>query len=103
MGGNGLGLLAIPALSPLITRPQMFLSGAIIPVNNSTGALGFISHCMPITYCLDLVRAVVYAGTPEYVSIVMFNPIVNFLAIIGLTLVCLIVGTMLFAGSERNR
>jgi ABC-2 type transport system permease protein len=94
---------AVNIATPLITMPQMFLSGAIIPVSNSTGALGFISHCMPMTYCLDLVRAVVYAGTPEYDSIVMFNPLVNCLAIVGLTLGCLIVGTMFFARSERNR
>jgi len=87
----------------LITMPQMFLSGAIIPINDTNGVLLVLNRLMPMTYCLDLARAVVYAGTPEYDKIVMFNPAVNFAAIAALTLVGLIVGTMLFAWSERNR
>ena len=87
----------------LITMPQMFLSGAIIPISNTSGALLVLSRLMPMTYCLDLARAVVYAGTPEYSSVVMFNPVVNFSAIISLTIVCLIIGTFFFARSEKNR
>jgi ABC-2 type transport system permease protein len=87
----------------LIVMPQMFLSGAIIPINNSSGILMFLSRCMPMTYCLDLARAVVYAGTPEYESVVIFNPAVNFAAIAALTVVCLIIGTLFFARSEKNR
>ena len=87
----------------LIVMPQMFLSGAIIPINNSSGMLMILSRCMPMTYCLDLTRAVVYAGTPEYESIVMFNPAVNFAAIAALTVVCLVIGTFFFARSEKNR
>ncbi len=56
-----------------------------------------------MTYCLDLVRAVVYAGTPEYASVVLFNPVVNFIAIVVLTVICLIIGTFLFARSEKSR
>ena len=87
----------------LITMPQMFLSGAIIPINNSSGALLVLSRLMPMTYCLDLTRAVVYAGTPEYGNVVMFNPAVNFAAITLLTSVCLVIGTLFFARSEKNR
>ncbi|MFP3154549.1 ABC transporter permease [Lachnospiraceae bacterium ZAX-1] len=87
----------------LITMPQMFLSGALIPINNSHGVLLVLNRMMPMTYCLDLVRAVVYAGTPEYDSVVLFNPALNCIAIVGLTVVCLVVGTFLFARSEKNR
>ena len=87
----------------LITMPQMFLSGAIIPINNSSGALLVLNRLMPMTYCLDLARAVVYAGTPAYSSVVMFNPVVNFAAISVLTVVCLIIGTFFFARTEKNR
>ncbi len=87
----------------LITMPQMFLSGAIIPINNASGVLLVLSRVMPMTYCLDLVRAVVYAGTPEYASVVLFNPAVTLIAIIAITVVCLIVGTFFFARSEKNR
>ena len=87
----------------LIVMPQMFLSGAIIPITNSSGALLVLNRIMPMTYCLDLVRAVVYRGSAEYDSIVMFNPAVNFAAITALTVVCLVVGTYFFARSEKNR
>jgi len=87
----------------LITLPQMFLSGAIIPINNTSGVLFIVSRCLPMTYCLDLTRAVLYAGTVEYNNVVMFNPLLNFAAIVGLTIVCLVIGTFFFARSERNR
>lgn len=86
-----------------ITLPQMFLSGVLIPIGSSSGILLVLSRMMPMTYCIDLVRAVVYAGTPEFDSIVLFNPVVNFIAIITITLACLILGTFLFARSEKNR
>jgi ABC-2 type transport system permease protein len=86
-----------------ITLPQMFLSGAIIPINHSSGVLFVVSRMLPMTYCLDLTRAVVYAGTPEYDNIVMFNPFINCAAIIALTILCLVIGTFCFARSEKNR
>lgn len=87
----------------LITMPQMFLSGVIIPIAHSTGILFLLSRMLPMTYCVDLGRAVVYAGSPEYDSVVLFNPVVSLLAIAGLTAVCLVVGTVLYARSEKNR
>jgi len=87
----------------LITLPQMFLSGAIIPINHSSGALFVISRMLPMTYCLDLARAVVYSGSPEYDSVVMFNPFINCVVIVTLTVLFLIIGTFFFARSEKNR
>ncbi|MDR1135228.1 MAG: ABC transporter permease [Clostridiales Family XIII bacterium] len=87
----------------LFAMPQMFLSGAIIPINHSDGVLMVLSRFMPMTYCLDLARAVVNTGSPEYDSIVMFNPMINLAAIAILTIVCLIAGTYFFARSEKNR
>jgi ABC-2 type transport system permease protein len=87
----------------LMTFPQMFLSGAIIPIGQSSGILLILSRLMPMTYCLDLARAVVYAGTPEYSHVVMFNPIVNCTAIVLLTVGCLVTGTFFFARVEKNR
>jgi ABC-2 type transport system permease protein len=40
----------------LITMPQMFLSGAIIPINESNLILLALSRIMPMTCCVDLVR-----------------------------------------------
>lgn len=87
----------------MITMPQMFLCGAIIPISNSQGILYVISRMMPMTYCLDLVRSVVYAGTSQYKSVVINNPAVDLLVIVALTVVCLIIGTFFFARSEKNR
>ena len=87
----------------LITMPQMFLSGAIIPVSNSHGILYILSRMMPMTYCLDLVRSVVYAGTAQYNKVVLFNPAIDLIVIISLTVVCLVIGTFFFARSEKNR
>jgi ABC-2 type transport system permease protein len=87
----------------MITMPQMFLSGVIIPIGNSTGVLFVLSRILPMTYCVDLGRAVVYAGSPDFNSVVLFNPMVSLLAIIALTVICLVLGTFLYARSEKNR
>jgi ABC-2 type transport system permease protein len=87
----------------LITVPQMFLSGVIIPIGHSTGVLYVLSRILPMTYCVDLGRSVAYAGSPEYDAVVLFNPAVSLLAIGGLTALCLVVGTVLCARSEKNR
>jgi ABC-2 type transport system permease protein len=87
----------------IISMSQMFLSGAIIPIQNSHGVLMVLSRILPMTYCLDITRAAVYAGTPEYESVVMFNPAVTLAAIIMLTAVCLVIGTFFYVCSEKNR
>ncbi|MDR0571051.1 MAG: ABC transporter permease [Clostridiales Family XIII bacterium] len=87
----------------LIIMPQMFLSGAIIPIGNSSGLLWVISRMLPMTYCLDLTRAVVYAGTPEYGAVTLFNPLVSITGTICITVVCLTVGTFFYARSEKDR
>jgi ABC-2 type transport system permease protein len=87
----------------LIVMPQMFLSGAIIPINNNSGVLLVLSRILPMTYCLDLMRAVVYAGAPDYANVVLFNPAISAVGIVVLTVFCLIFGTFFFAKSETNR
>ena len=87
----------------LVAMPQMFLSGAIIPITHSSGVLFVLSRMMPMTYCLDLVRAVVYAGTPAYAKVVLFNPAVNCAVIVALTAIFLVLGTWAFSRSEKNR
>jgi ABC-2 type transport system permease protein len=87
----------------LIVMPQMFLSGALIPINNNSGVLLVLSRILPMTYCLDLMRAVVYAGTPDYVKVVLFNPAICVIGIVALSLLFLGFGTFFFAKSETNR
>jgi ABC-2 type transport system permease protein len=87
----------------LITMPQMFLSGVIIPISQSSGLLGVLSRLMPMTYCVDLGRAVVYAGRADYDAVVLFDPVINLACIAAITVVCLFFGTWLYARSEKNR
>lgn len=89
--------------SMLIVMPQMFLSGAIIPIFHSTGILGFLAHLMPMTYAIDLARAVFYEGTPVYNQVVLYNPWLDLLVMAGFFLVFSIIGTIMFTRSERNR
>ena len=87
----------------LTTMPQMFLSGAIIPINNSSGILFYLSRLLPMTYCLDLLRAVIYAETSIYEKVVLFSPLLSLCIIMIITIIGLICGTYLFAKSEKNR
>jgi ABC-2 type transport system permease protein len=89
--------------TPLLLFPQMFLSGAIIPVAHSTGLLGILARLMPMTYVVDLVRAVFYAGQPAYHTAVLFSPTLD-AAVVGVFFVAFsTVGTALFVRSEQNR
>jgi ABC-2 type transport system permease protein len=87
----------------LLVMSQMFLCGAIIPINHSGGILWFISRVLPMTYSLDLTRAVVYAGTSEFGNVVLFKPALSVVVTIAITVVCLVVGTFFYARSEKNR
>lgn len=87
----------------MIIFPQMFLSGALIPIRNSTGVLGVLAHLMPLTYLVDLLRGVLYQGTPTYGQTVLYSPIIDFAIVVGLSVAFLVAGTLLFIRSERNR
>jgi ABC-2 type transport system permease protein len=81
----------------------MFLSGAFIPVNNSSGVLGALSHAMPMTYLVDLLRGLVYQGTPFYTQIAMYNPLLDLAVVVAISIASFVVGTFLFVRSEKNR
>jgi ABC-2 type transport system permease protein len=82
---------------------QMFLSGAFIPVNNSSGVLGALSHAMPMTYVVDMLRGLVYQGTAAYSQVAMYSPLVDLAVIVAIAVASFVVGTFLFVRSERNR
>jgi ABC-2 type transport system permease protein len=88
---------------PLLIFPQMFLSGALIPVSASTGLLGFLAKVIPMTYSIDLARNIFYWGKPEYSAAVLNSPILDLTVTVALFLVFTIVGTVLFVRSDRNR
>jgi ABC-2 type transport system permease protein len=88
---------------PLLIFPQMFLSGALIPVSASSGILGLLAKIIPMTYSIDLARNIFYWGKPEYSAAVLHPPMLDLAVTIGFFLVFVIVGTVLFVRADRNR
>lgn len=48
---------------PLVIVPQVALSGIIVPVAAEPIALRFLSRCLPLTYAVSALRAVMLQGT----------------------------------------
>ncbi len=88
---------------PLLIFPQMFLSGALIPVSASTGILGLLARIIPMTYSIDLARNIYYWGKPSYDAAVLHPPMFDLAITAGFFLVFTIVGTYLFVRADRNR
>ncbi|MBE3561845.1 MAG: ABC transporter permease [Ktedonobacteraceae bacterium] len=88
---------------PFLLFPQFFLAGVFMPVRVLPWYLDILSKITPMRYAVDLVRGIVYAGRPEYGQTVLLPPLVNLLVIAALFVVFLVVGTLLFVRSERNR
>ncbi len=87
----------------LLIFPQIFLSGALIPVASSSGILGLLAKLMPMTYSIDLARNIFYAGKPEAAFTVLYPAWLDLAVTVGFFLVFTIVGTYLFVRSDRNR
>lgn len=90
-------------ITMMVSMIQMFLGGAMFPINHSTGLISFFSHLMPMTYCLDFTRGLFYHGKPEYSQIVMYSPSFNLLIISVFTTIFFVVGTFFFVRSEKNK
>lgn len=87
----------------LIVMPQMFFSGTIIPISNSTGLIGVLTKLMPLTYITDLARGVFYWQKQAYDLVVINHPIVNIIITTAFILVFTVVGTIMYSKAERNR
>jgi ABC-2 type transport system permease protein len=88
---------------PFIMLPQYFLAGVFAPIDNLPWYLDIFSRLSPMRYAVDLTRAVFYKGLPEYLAVVLQDPLSNLVVITGSFGVFLVVGTFLFARKERNR
>jgi len=88
---------------PFIIFPQFFLAGVFAPIKDLPPVLFFLSKLAPMTYVVDLIRGVYYAGTEEFSKVVLMSPYINLLVIAGLFLAFLFVGTFLFIRGERNK
>jgi ABC-2 type transport system permease protein len=87
----------------LLVFPQLFVSGAMIPVANSSGVLGWLATIMPMTYSIDLARNIFYAGKPEYVAAVLHGPWLDLGVTAAFFLIFTVIGTYLFVRADRNR
>ncbi|MCI0714447.1 MAG: ABC transporter permease [Chloroflexi bacterium] len=112
IAGGALGILFIGIINDaqaanqsgaILVFTQVFLAGLLFPVSQSSGILSVLSHLMPMTYLGDLMRNLVFAGHPDYDEIVLYSPAVDLAVTIGVTVMCIVVGTVLFVRSERNR
>ena len=112
LAGGALGVLFIGFVQDpkvagigvaLLVFPQMFLAGAMIPVQNATGILSILAKLMPMTYSIDLARNIFYAGKPEYSATVLHPMWFDFTITAILFVVFTAVGTWLFVRADRNR
>lgn len=88
---------------PLIMLPQLFLSGAFVPVKNLPLPLEVLSRISPMRYAVDLTRDLFYLGNADYAKVVLDPPLVNAAVMAGLFIAFLTAGTTLFVRNERNR
>jgi ABC-2 type transport system permease protein len=84
----------------MLSMTQTFLSGALIPVNHSTGVMAVISRLLPMTYCVDFMRGIFYGGGSE---LTLHSPPFNLFIIVAFTAVFLVAGTAGFVRAEKNR
>ncbi|MBX5450923.1 ABC transporter permease [Thermogemmatispora sp.] len=110
--GGALGVLLLSLFNsqrsanqaiPLLLFPQFFLAGIFIPMRDLPWYLDLLSKITPLRYAVDLLRNVVYSGQPEYGKVVLEGPVINLAVVCALTLLCLVVGTILFVRSKRER
>jgi ABC-2 type transport system permease protein len=88
---------------PFVFLPQYFLAGVFSPITALPPYVELVSRISPMRYAVDLVRGAYYAGKPEYSQVVLDAPVLNLLVTLGLFVVFVGVGTMLFVRRERDR
>lgn len=110
--GGAFGLLVMANLGnqraanqvfPFVIFPQFFLAGVFNPIKELPPVLLVLSRISPMTYAVDLFRAIYYAGTSAFEDAVVFDVLTNLVVIFVMFLLFFSVGTILFVRSERNR
>ena len=110
--GGAFGLLTLSAvrsrrlaeqLFGFVFLPQFLLAGVFNPVDSLPPYLEVLSRIAPMTYAVDLVRAVFYVGNPDRPRVVVHGLGVDLPVVCALFVVFLVVGTTLFVRNERNR
>src|SRR5216684_4150529 len=111
--GGAFGLILLATLGsqraanqilPFLIIPQLILAGVFNPLKGLPIYLDLVSRIAPLRYAVDLTRAVYYLGQPAaYNKVVLASPFINLLIMIGMFVIFLVTGTILFVRSERNK
>jgi ABC-2 type transport system permease protein len=110
--GAAFGLATIAALPnqrsamqifQFLIIPQYVLGGVLVPLNGAPRLLADLAWAMPMRYCVDLTRAVFYAGSPGYARVVTAGAAADVVVIAALTASLLTAGAALFSYRERVR
>jgi ABC-2 type transport system permease protein len=88
---------------PLLFFPQFFLAGVFSPIKTLPTILLIPSRLVPMTYAVDLLRSLFYAGKTEATDVVIFSPAVNLIVIALYFTVFLVIGTLLFIRREQEK
>jgi len=94
---------AAQQIIPLLIFPQFFLAGIFNPIKILPWYLAPLSLISPLRYAVDLLRGILYSGTPDYDKIVLFSPLTNLAVIGAIFIVLMVVGTAAFVRSETHR
>ncbi len=110
--GGAFGVLVMANLSnqkqanqifPFLIFPQFFLSGVFSPIKELPIYLLVLSRISPMTYAVDLVRSIYYIGNPAYDKVVINSMGTNLMVVLGMAVVMIVAGTLIFVRNERNK
>jgi ABC-2 type transport system permease protein len=110
--GGAFGLATIAALPnqrsamqifQFLIIPQYVLGGVLVPLHGQSAFIGVVGWFMPLRYAVELSRAAFYAGTPGYAQVVTASPVLDVVAIAGLTAIFMTAGALVFDYRERTR
>jgi ABC-2 type transport system permease protein len=83
--------------------PQYAVAGVIVPLHGLPTWLDVVAWAMPLRYAVGLTREAFYAGTDGYAEVTVAGPAVDLAVTVGLIVVLICVGTLVFIHRERNR
>ncbi len=110
--GGAFGLATVAALPnqrsamqifQFLIIPQYVLGGVLVPLHGQSALVDAVGWVMPLRYAVELSRAAFYAGTPGYAQVVTAGPVLDGLAVAGLTAVFMTAGALVFDYRERTR
>jgi len=88
---------------PFLIFPMMFSSGAFTPVNNLPWFLNIIKSINPLYYGVDMIRNILFTGSPSLKYVVSNTFSYDLLIFAGLGILFFFGGTYLFTQKEGNR